>query len=215
VGRDPQKLSDTAKDLKVRGAEAVETYEADLTDYTGHCEMISRFFACWNGLDAALVAHGMLPDQQGAENDINVLRASMEVNYLSVVTLLANLANFFEKQGSGVLAVIGSVAGDRGRKSNYVYGSAKSGVATFVEGLRMRMRAAGIHVVLIKPGWVSTPMTKHFTQNFLFISAERAGRDVFKAINSPRAVIYLPWYWKWIMRAVRVIPEFIFAKLNF
>lgn len=215
VGRDPQKLNDTAKDLRVRGAEAVEVCETDLNDYSGNGEMISRAFACWNGLDAALIAHGMLPDQKSAENDTNVLRTSMEVNYVSVVTLLASLANFFEQQGSGVLAVIGSVAGDRGRKSNYVYGSAKSGVAVFVEGLRMRMKAAGVHVVLIKPGWVSTPMTKHLAQNFLFISAERAGRGVFEAIKSPRAVIYLPWYWKWIMRVVRAIPEFIFAKLNF
>lgn len=215
VGRDPQKLNDTAKDLKVRGAEAVEIYEADLIDYSVHCEMISKAFAYWNGLDAALVAHGMLPDQKCVENDANALRTAIEVNYVSVVTLLASLANFFEQQGSGVLAVIGSVAGDRGRKSNYVYGSAKSGVAAFVEGLRMRMKAAGIHVVLIKPGWVNTPMTKHLAQNFLFISAERAGRGVFEAIRSPRAVIYLPWYWKWIMRAVRAIPDFIFARLNF
>ena len=106
------------------------------------------------------------------------------------------------------------MAGDRGRRSNYVYGSAKAALATFVAGLRSRLALAKVQVVLIKPGWVSTPMTQHLPQNFLFVSAERAGREVYKAMVSPPAIVYCPWYWKWIMGFIRFIPESIFAKLN-
>ena len=148
------------------------------------------------------------------ENDPSLLRNSIEINYVSAVSLLMQLGKVFEDQRSGVLAIIGSVAGDRGRRSNYVYGSAKAGLATFVAGLRLRLAAANVQVVLIKPGWISTPMTAHLPQNFLFTSAEQAGRGVCKAMISPRAVVYCPWYWKWIMGFIRFIPDPIFAKLN-
>ena len=176
--------------------------------------IISKSVAVWGGLDAALIAHGTLPDQMSVENDPALLRNSIEVNFVSAVSLLMQLGKAFEDQRSGVLAIIGSVAGDRGRRSNYVYGSAKAGVATFVAGLRSRLATSNVQVVLIKPGWVSTPMTAHLPQNFLFASAEQTGREIYQAMISPRAVVYCPWYWKWIMAFVRIIPEPIFAKLN-
>lgn len=215
VARDQTKLTAVSDDLKIRGAESVETFQADLTDYSVHPTIIDRAFGLWTGFDAALVAHGTLPDHRFAEMDINLLRNAIELNYLSVVVLLAQLANRFEEQRSGVLAVIGSVAGDRGRRSNYIYGSAKAAVATYVAGLRLRLAPVGVRVVLIKPGWVSTPMTADMRQNFLFISGERAGRGVYDAMISPRAVVYLPWYWRWLMAVVRLMPEPIFAKLDF
>jgi decaprenylphospho-beta-D-erythro-pentofuranosid-2-ulose 2-reductase len=214
VARDSQKLAAVAADLKVRGAQAVETHEADLAVYSDHAAIISRAASAWQGLDAALIAHGTLPDQTLLENDLAALREAVDTNYFSTVSLSMQLAAVFEKQRSGVLAVIGSVAGDRGRRSNYVYGSAKAAVATFVAGLRLRLLAAGVQVVLIKPGWVSTPMTAHLPQNFLYISAEKAGRGVHKAMISNTRVVYLPWYWKWIMAVIRMLPEPIFAKLN-
>lgn len=214
VARDQDKLTAVADDLKIRGAASVETYQADLTDGSAHPGIVARAVAAWDGLDAALIAHGTLPDQVAAENDPSVLRNAMETNYFSAVSLLTQLAKVFEVRRSGVLAIIGSVAGDRGRRSNYVYGSAKAALATFVAGLRLRLAPAGVQVVLIKPGWVSTPMTAHLQQNFLFVDAAQAGRGVYKAMISPRAVVYVPWYWKWIMRMVRWVPEPIFAKLN-
>jgi decaprenylphospho-beta-D-erythro-pentofuranosid-2-ulose 2-reductase len=214
VARDSQKLAAVAADLKVRGAQAVETYEADLAAYSDHAAIINRAASAWQGLDAALIAHGTLPDQTLLENDLAALREAVDTNYFSTVSLSMELAAVFEKQRSGVLAVIGSVAGDRGRRSNYVYGSAKAAVATFLAGLRLRLLAAGVQVVLIKPGWVSTPMTAHLPQNFLYISAEKAGRGVHKAMISHTRVVYLPWYWKWIMAVIRMLPEPIFAKLN-
>ena len=214
VARDLEKLQTLTDDLKIRGAESVETCAANLTDDSSFSLIISKSVAVWGGLDAALIAHGTLPDQMSVENDPALLRNSIEVNYVSAVSLLMQLGKAFENQRSGVLAVIGSVAGDRGRHSNYVYGSAKAGLATFVAGLRLRLAAANVQVVLIKPGWVSTPMTAHLPQNFLFASAEQVGRGVYQAIISPRPIVYLPWYWKWIMRMIRSLPETVFAKLN-
>ena len=214
VARNEKNLQALSDDLRIRGAESVETFAADLTDDPSHPLIISRAFAVWDGLDAALIAHGTLPDQLLVENDPALLRNSIEINYFSAVSFLMQLAKKFEEQSFGVLAVIGSVAGDRGRRSNYVYGSAKAALATFVAGLRSRLALAKVQVVLIKPGWVSTPMTQHLPQNFLFVSAERAGREVYKAMVSPRAIVYCPWYWKWIMGFIRLIPESIFAKLN-
>ena len=214
VARDSEKLKALTDDLKIRGAESVEICEADLTDNSSHPLIISKSVAVWGGLDAALIAHGTLPDQLSMENDPALLRNSIEVNYVSAVSLLMQLGKVFEDQRSGVLAIIGSVAGDRGRRSNYVYGSAKAGLATFVAGLRLRLATANVQVVLIKPGWISTPMTAHLPQNVLFASAEQTGREVYNAMISPRAVVYCPWYWKWIMGFIRFIPEPIFARLN-
>jgi len=155
-----------------------------------------------------------LPDQSACEQDPAALRNAMETNFMSVASLLSLLANVFEKQRSGVLAVVGSVAGDRGRRSNYVYGSAKAAIDVFVAGLRLRLAAAGVRVILIKPGWVDTPMTAHLKKNFLYTTANRIGRSIYFLMLSPRPVAYLPWYWRWIMLAVRQIPEPIFSRLN-
>jgi decaprenylphospho-beta-D-erythro-pentofuranosid-2-ulose 2-reductase len=214
VARDREKLKAVADDLKIRGAESIEIHAADLNDDSAYPGIIARALTVWDGLDGALIAHGTLPNQVSAENDPAILRSAIETNYFSVVSLLTQLAKVFEERRSGVLAVIGSVAGDRGRRSNYIYGSAKAAIATFVAGLRLRLAPAGVHVVLIKPGWVSTPMTAHLRQNFLFVDAGQAGRGVYHAMISPRAIVYLPWYWKWITGIIRSIPEPIFAKLN-
>lgn len=214
VARDPEKLLAVADDLKIRGANAVETMQADLTDLNLHSTIFDRAFGIWQGLDAALIAHGTLPDQDQAEMDMTLLRDAVEVNYLSAVLLLAQLANHFEKQRTGVIAVIGSVAGDRGRRSNYIYGSAKAALATYTTGLRLRLRPAGVQVVLIKPGWIDTPMTSNLKQNFLFVSAQQAGRDVYKAMISPRPVVYIPWFWRWLMLVIRLLPDAVFRRLD-
>jgi NADP-dependent 3-hydroxy acid dehydrogenase YdfG len=214
VGRDQAKLESVADDLTVRGAEAVRICVADLTDESIHPAIISSAVAEWDGLDAALIIHGTLPDQSECEHDPVALRNAMETNFMSVASLLGLLANAFEKQRSGVLAVVGSVAGDRGRRSNYVYGSAKAAIEVFVAGLRARLAPLGVRVILIKPGWVDTPMTAHLRKNFLYATANRIGCSIHALILSPRPVAYLPWYWRWIMLAIRQIPEPVFSKLN-
>ena len=215
VARDGSKLEAVAEDLKIRGAESVRTLVADLDDDALRSVVLHQTMAELQGLDAALIAYGVLPDQHACESDPAALRRALETNFVSVANLLAELAAIFEAQKSGVLAVIGSVAGDRGRRSNYVYGSAKGAVDIFVAGLRQRLSFADVSVVLIKPGFVSTPMTAHLPQNFLFASPEKVGRGIYKAVLMPRPVVYLPWFWRWIMFLIRLIPEPIFRKLNF
>lgn len=214
VARDVEKLRAVTEDLLVRGAGAVETCACDLTDTAAHPAILSEAAAVWEGLDVALIAYGTLPDQKVCEEDPAALRLAMETNCMSVVSLLAQLANILEKQRGSVLAVIGSVAGDRGRRSNYAYGAAKAAIETFSAGLRLRLAAVRVRVVVVKPGWVDTPMTAHLPKNALYASARSVGHGIYKAILSPHAVVYLPWFWRWIMLIVRMIPEPIFAKLN-
>jgi decaprenylphospho-beta-D-erythro-pentofuranosid-2-ulose 2-reductase len=214
VARDASKLQAVADDLQVRGAESVKIIVRDLANDEVRPAVLSQAIAEWQGIDAALIAYGVLPDQLACEADPVAQRASLQTNWVSVAGWLSELANVFENQRSGVLAVIGSVAGDRGRRSNYIYGSAKAAIETFAAGLRQRMAPSGVSVVLIKPGWVSTPMTAHLAQSSLYASPEKVGRGIYKAMLSPRPVVYLPWFWKWIMLIIKMIPEPIFTKLK-
>jgi decaprenylphospho-beta-D-erythro-pentofuranosid-2-ulose 2-reductase len=214
VARDQAKLQTLAEDLLARGAQSVGICAMDLTDYSDQCGLISRAKAELGGLDAALIAHGILPDQFICEHDTAALRLSLDTNCVSVVSWLSELADVFESQRSGVIAVIGSVAGDRGRRSNYIYGSAKAAVDAFTAGLRARLAKAGVSVVLIKPGFVDTPMTAHLKKSALYASAQQVARGIYKSMLSPRPVVYLPWFWKWIMMIVKVIPEPVFVRLN-
>jgi decaprenylphospho-beta-D-erythro-pentofuranosid-2-ulose 2-reductase len=161
-----------------------------------------------------LIAHGTLPDQQACEASYDVTRREMEVNALSVISMLTYLANHFEKQGHGSLAIISSVAGDRGRQSNYVYGSAKAAVTVFLGGLRNRLHGAGVHVLTIKPGFVDTPMTSEFPKGPLWASPEKVAKGIHKAILKRRDVVYLPGFWRMVMRIIREIPEPVFKRLK-
>ena len=214
VARNPEKLKAVAEDLTVRGAEAVNACVCDLNDMEKHPALLSHAAAAWGGFDAALIAYGTLPDQLACEQDPSTLRCALQTNFVSVASLLSQLAKVLEQQPGSVLAVIGSVAGDRGRRSNYVYGSAKAALETFAAGLRLRLAQARVHIVLIKPGWVDTPMTAHLPKNVLYTSAKGVGHGIYRAMLSPRPVVYLPWFWRWIMLGVRMIPEPIFARLN-
>jgi len=214
VGRDAEKLASIRADARVRGAECVETRALDLSEFGCHAELIAGAMARWNGLDAALIAHGVLPDQKECEADPGALLHAFDTNCLSVLSLATLLAAHFERQGSGVLAVISSVAGDRGRASNYAYGAAKAGVTCFLQGLRSRLAKAGVTVLTIKPGLVDTPMTAALPKNPLYASPQRVGKRIYRAMIAAERVVYVPWFWRWIMLAVRLIPESVFMKVK-
>jgi short-subunit dehydrogenase len=214
TGRNPDRLQAVAADLRVRGAGAVETAVLDVTDHRRCEEVVEAAWAAFGGLDVALVAHGVLPDQARCQASAAEALASLEVNFLSAVALLTPLANRFEAARGGCLAVITSVAGDRGRQSNYVYGAAKGGLDRFLEGLRNRLYHAGVAVVTLKPGFVDTPMTAGLRQGPLFASARRAGRAVHRAIERRRDVAYIPWFWRPIMAIIRALPERLFKRLR-
>lgn len=204
VGRDETKLRAVADDLRVRGASAVETLAADLADLSRHDEIARR---AGESIDLVLIAHGTLPDQKTLDGDPQAQVAAFHVNATSVISIGASFASVLERNRRGSLVVIGSVAGDRGRRSNYVYGAAKAAVHVWCDGLRPRMREAGGNVLLVKPGWVDTPMTMGMRKNPLFASARSIGRGIHAAVAARQGTVYLPWYWRWISLAVRMLPE--------
>src|SRR5450830_1164791 len=159
VGRTAEKLSQVAADLSARGA-TVHTHVLDLTQFDQHAAMLDACYAALGQVDIALVAHGTLPDQKACEQDAQLAVKELNNNGLSVIALLTDLANRTEAKKSGCIAVISSVAGDRGRPSNYLYGAAKGAVTDFCSGLRGRLFKTGVHVLTIKPGFVDTPMTQ-------------------------------------------------------
>jgi decaprenylphospho-beta-D-erythro-pentofuranosid-2-ulose 2-reductase len=213
TGRDADRLEGVAADLRVRGA-TVETAVLDVTDRRRGADVMESAWAAFGGFDVALLAHGVLPDQARCQASAEDAIAALEVNFTSTVALLTPLANRFEAAKAGCIAVITSVAGDRGRQSNYLYGAAKGGLDRFLEGLRNRLFRSGVAVVTLKPGFVDTPMTAGIRQGPLFVSARRAGRAVHRAIKRRRDVAYIPWFWRPIMALVRALPEPVFKRLR-
>ena len=217
VGRNEHKLGAIRDDLRTRAAapdQRIEIRAADLTDFSLHNELIDEADRVLNGIDIALIAHGSLPDQAECENSVQRTLAEITTNALSVVSLLTLLANYFERRGRGTIVAISSVAGDRGRQSNYVYGSAKGMVSLFLQGLRNRLYRKGIAVVTIKPGFVDTPMTAQFKKNFLWASPESVARDIVRHVERGKDVIYVPWFWRYVMLLLRAIPERWFKRLR-
>jgi decaprenylphospho-beta-D-erythro-pentofuranosid-2-ulose 2-reductase len=214
AARDPAKLEAVAADLRVRGAPQVETAVLDVLDTDRHAAVLELAADRLGGLDVVLIAHGTLPDQHRCQASVAETLRALEVNCMSTVALLTVVANTFERQRRGCIAVITSVAGDRGRQSNYVYGAAKGALHLFLQGLRNRLHAAGVAVVEIKPGFVATPMTAHLKRNALFADPEAVGRAVQRAIVLRRDIVYVPWFWRPVMLAIRLVPERIFKRLR-
>lgn len=215
VARDVRKLDIVKQDLLSRGASRVElgTFSAD--DSHQMARLFDEAANTLGGIDGILVAHGSLPDQARCEQDLDLALREIQINGLSVIHLCGHAANYFETRKSGTIAVISSVAGDRGRKSNYVYGSAKGMVSIFLQGLRNRLSSSNVNVLTIKPGFVDTPMTRNFDKGGpLWAQPEDIGNGIVSAVDKGRNVVYLPWFWSLIMLVIKHIPEFIFKRLS-
>lgn len=213
MARNAERLSVMAADLKIRGAEATYTGILDANDFARHQAAIDEAIATLDGCDLALIAHGTLADQKACEQDFALALNELNTNAISVISLLGHLANRFEAQGHGTLVAISSVAGDRGRQSNYIYGTAKGAVSIFLQGLRQRLHKSGVRVLTVKPGFVDTPMTSAFKKGPLWASPEAIARRIAQAANSGQDVIYAPGFWRWIMAIIVAIPEFVFKRL--
>lgn len=217
IGRNTDKLSRIIADLKVRAGrdQTIDGMSADLSDINQHLSLIEQASEALGGLDAALIAHGTLPNQKACEADVELTVQEIQTNALSVVSLLSLLANRFEAQGKGVIAAISSVAGDRGRQSNYVYGAAKGMVSLFMQGLRNRLAKKGVSVVTIKPGFVDSPMTADFDKSGpLWAKPEVIAKGIVNAMQKGKDEVYLPWFWWSIMQIIKHIPEAIFKRLS-
>lgn len=214
VARNGPNLDAVASDLLTRGARSVAKKLMDLDDTAAHPRMLETVVKELGTIDLVLVAHGVLGDQRQAEADYSVAEAILRTNFLSTVSLCTWVANYFEAQHRGILAVISSVAGDRGRKSNYVYGASKGALNIFLDGLRNRIDRLGVHVLTIRPGFVASPMTAHLRRTVLFADPNTIAIGIIKAIKHRKDVTYLPAIWSPIMLVVRSIPTSIFKRMN-
>jgi short-subunit dehydrogenase len=209
------RVNNVAEDIRTRVENAViHTDELNANDFKKHYEILNRAITTMGSLDGILIAHGTLPEQEKIKNDIEQIFNEISTNCLSVISLSTLAAEYFEKQGYGCIAVISSVAGDRGRQSNYIYGTSKGAVSIFMQGLRNRLYPAGVNVVTIKPGLVDTPMTAHLPKNPLYSKPQVIAEGIYKAMIEGKDVVYLPGYWRLIMLIIKMIPEFIFKKLK-
>ena len=215
LGRSKDKLETMAADLKTKWEAQVLVYAEDFARAQApHRQLIERIVADAGPIDVVVIAHGMLAGQKELEGNIAKIEELYQVNFLSVVSFLEIFAEDMEKRGKGTLAVLSSVAGDRGRQSNYIYGASKAALNAYLQGLRNRLYPAHVHVLTVKPGLVATPMTAHLKKELLCTEPKPVGRDIYNAIRSRKNILYTPWYWRWIMGLVKSIPEPVFKRLK-
>ncbi len=212
LARNEERLNLLAQDLKVRGAASVQTAILQATQMDTHAALLDTAVEALKGVDVVLIAHGLLPDQAACEADFAQTLEAFNVNAMSKISLLTHLANIMEHQRSGSIAVITSVAGDRGRQSNYVYGAAQGMMNVFLQGLRHRLHASSVHVLTIKPGFVDTPMTAEFKKGALWAKPDMIAQGIVQALEKRKTQVYLPWFWRFIMLIIKNVPEFIFHK---
>ncbi len=214
VGRNKETLQTIAKDLKVRGALKVETYCMDLNNVKDHSVMLDAAVSSLKGIDIVLIAHGTLPNQISCQHSPDETLLEIQTNALSTISLLTLIANSLETNKAGTIAVITSVAGDRGRASNYVYGSAKAMVNEFMSGLRQRLHKSNVAVVTIKPGFVDTPMTVDFKKNLLWSNPHFVATKIVNAIDANKDEVYVPIFWQAVMMLIRNIPTKFFKRIR-
>jgi short-subunit dehydrogenase len=212
AARQEEMLGSVASDLKVRSEVNAMTALFDAVDFDSHA-------AFYNSLpvkpDAVIAVFGYMGDQTEARNNFEEARKTIDVNYTGMVSILSIVADDFEARGSGDIIGISSVAGDRGRQSNYIYGSAKAGLTAYLSGLRNRLAKKGVHVMTVKPGFCRTKMTEHLNLPGPLTAEPEQGADaVYRGVEKRRNVVYTLWMWRWIMLIVRHIPECIFKKMG-
>ena len=214
VARNTTRLAAIAEDLRIRGAKAVDHNQLDVDQFANHSACIDQAFNTLEHIDIVLIAHGTLPDQKACEQDWNIALQAINTNAISTILLLTHIANKLTAQKSGTIAVITSVAGDRGRQSNYIYGASKRMVSTFLQGLRNRLHQSNVNVIDIKLGLVDTPMTKYFDKGILWSSPNDIATGIAASINKNRQTVYIPKFWRLIMFIIRSIPENIFKRMK-
>jgi short-subunit dehydrogenase len=213
IGRDLVRVSRVAADLRVRSPHSsVTAHEVNFFDPVSITALAQKL-AAEKAIDIVLIAHGNLPDQKECEQDVTQAREALEINGVFPVLFAEVFAQQMEPVGHGTIAVIGSVAGDRGRKTNYVYGAAKGMVERYVQGMQHRFANSKITIVLIKPGPTATPMTAHLPQRGM-ASAEAVASRIIAAIDAGTPMAYVPAKWAIIMMVIRHLPRAIFNKLN-
>ena len=218
VARDEEKMAVIAKDLELRGANKVITKKADLTESTAIPSLMNEFSDSLGGLDAILLFYGVLGEQEEADSDPQAVRRIIDVNFTSAAEWMTAGVEALNSSSHPrpAMVVASSVAGDRGRRSNYAYGAAKGGISVFAQGMAHRMAASGkTRVCVAKLGFVKTKMTEHLDRGGpLWAEPEVVAAAMVRALDKGGPIIYAPWYWRFIMLAVRATPAFVFNKVN-
>lgn len=213
VGRNAARLADVAADARLRGASAVHVEVADLDDVAGHEALVARCFAALPATAVVLV-QGALAASDACEADPALAGRMLQSNLVGPALLAQRAALQLAARGGGVLVGVSSVAGDRGRQSNYAYGAAKGGFSIFLAGLRNRLFRRGVHVVTVKPGFVDSPMTAAIPKNALFVGPDAVAQAIERAVARRADVAYVPGFWRGIMLVIRHVPEAIFKRLS-
>lgn len=215
AARDLAEADALAADLRLRHGVAARGVAFDALDFASHAafaaELVAREGAA---LEGVVVAFGWMGEAERARHETDEARRTIDINFTAVVSLLTPLADHLERRGAGFVCVVSSVAGDRGRQSNYVYGAAKGGLSVYLQGLRNRLFPAGVRVVTVKPGFVDTRMTFGLPGTFLVAPPERVAAGIVKAIERGADEVYLPGFWRPVMMAIRAVPERIFKRLK-
>ena len=212
AARNSDELKEFADDVTVRTQRMVKLVELDILNYKSHQSFYDQFEEKPLGVISAI---GYLGEQEKAQSDFEEAQQIMDANYTGVVSLFNIIADDFEKRKSGFMVGISSVAGDRGRKSNYIYGSAKAALTTYLSGLRNRLYDAQVHVLTVKPGFVATKMTEGMDlPEKLTAQPEEVAEDIYNAQQKNKNVLYTKWIWKWMMLIIKMIPEWMFKRMS-
>jgi len=212
AARNSDELDMLANDINIRSGAEVKKLELDLLDFDSHRDFYESLDPKPEGV---ICVAGYMSDQKSAEHDFDETRKMIDTNYTGCVSILNIAANDFEQRKSGFIVGVSSVAGDRGRKANYIYGSAKAAFTAYLSGLRNRLAESGVHVLTVKPGFVNTKMTAGMDlPEKLTAEPEDVAEDIFKAQQKKKNVLYTKWIWRYVMLVIRHIPEFIFKKMS-
>ncbi len=215
AGRDLPELWRIANDLQVRFAIEVNVGVFDADDPKAHAAFFENAINRTGGFGGVVVAFGYMVEQSEIEKNPLLAQDTITRNFSGAVSALLHMANHLEEKRSGFVVVVSSVAGDRGRVSNYVYGSSKAGLTAFTQGLRARLFKVGIPVLTVKPGFVDTAMTFGKPGTFLVASPESVGKKIVQSVRRRKDTVYVPGFWKWVMLAIKLVPEKFFKKLKF
>ena len=214
IGRNRERLDTICKDLKSRGAHFAELILCDFLNKESLKQTFKEALLLLKEIDTLILAQGSLTDQLKANTDIDYALDEFFLNFESMAIPALLCAEYYEQQKKGQIIGISSVAGERGRKTIYMYGSAKSAFTSLMSGLRGRLAPHNIHVMTVKPGLIETPMTSHLPKSPLFIGSTLAAKIIYKGMIHRKDIIYVPFYWRFIMRIIKDLPEFIFKKLS-
>ena len=212
VGRNADKLASNAKDLLARGASNVETYRIDFSDFTQTNLALDTILLNAENIDIAIIAQSILPAD--SIDPLTIAETTYSINVLSCIACMEKVATKMALEASGTIAVISSIAGERGRQSNYLYVSTKAAITSYASGLRNRFLKKGVHVITIKPGFVDTPMIKNMQPNLLWRTPKQIAPQIKNAIQKKRNSIFVPSFWRLIMFIIKNIPEPIFKRLS-